>query len=144
MLSPPDPKQEMIDKGAVYYANKAEALEYDDPLVCIGLAKTVLKYVKDMKVVPVDPFFWRSFFVSDDKNEDRLGGLSIYYNNFEVTDLEFFLQPTVVSLAEYMVDSKGIYRYRWGDAVLRYMTLAVFARPDQYLVRKFDYIHPCY
>ena len=40
----------------------------------------------------------------------------------------------------------GIFKYRWGDAVLRYLVLAIFAEDDQIINRNSTnimYCHPC-
>ena len=53
----------------------------------------------------------------------------------QVCDFDFFLSPEAVKLSDYMVSTYGIYRFRWGDALLRYMTLSLLATPDQVRVR---------
>ena len=44
----------------------------------------------------------------------------IYYTNFEVVRVQWALSYDVKKLADHVVDSNGIYRYRWGDALIRY------------------------
>ena len=56
---------------------------------------------------------------------------------------EFFTKPEIINLSNQVVNSLGIYYHRWGDAPLRYMTLAMFANRSQVLKRSFDYQHPC-
>lgn len=65
-------------------------------------------------------------------------GLAVY-NNFEIVRLEWFLQPSVQDFTAAVCASGGIYDYRWGDAPLRYLTLALFSEPKQVLNRMRDY-----
>lgn len=60
--------------------------------------------------------------------------------------MEFFLRPEVLKWTAALMKTGGIYKYRWGDAGLRYVTLAVFASEHEVLHRmKLDikYCHPC-
>jgi hypothetical protein len=124
----------MRDKNAVYYAN--EVREDEPHFVTEGLPEAALEYARSKGLIPKNETYWRSFFRSD-------GGVRTYYNNFEVCDLDYFTQPDIQQMTDWVVDTYGIYRHRWGDAPLRYMTLGLFARPDQVLLRDFDYQHPC-
>ena len=54
-----------------------------------------------------------------------------YYNNFELVSMTFFRRPEVTHWTKYIMNSLGTYRHRWGDAPLRYITLALFATDDQ-------------
>lgn len=71
----------------------------------------------------------------------------LFYNNFEVAHVPFFFRPEVRHWTAAVMDSGGIYKYRWGDAVLRYLTLALFAEPNQIMHARKDvelpYCHPC-
>lgn len=50
-----------------------------------------------------------------------------YYNNFEIVKLEAFRRPDVREwLAEVQRDPNNIYKYRWGDAPIRYATVNMF------------------
>lgn len=124
----------MNDTGAVYYAN---LVAEDEPLfVTETLVETAREYVASSGLIPVDEEYWESFFRPD-------GGVRTYYNNFEVCDLDFFSRPGVQKMTDWIVDTYGIHRHRWGDAPLRYMTLALFATREQVLLRDFPYTHPC-
>jgi hypothetical protein len=125
--------QEMMDRNAVYYGNERGA---DPSRVSKDLFQTATGYIKEKKIIPKDLPFWASFDQGD-------GRVAIYYNNFEVCDFDFFLQGEVVEMTNWIVNTLGIHRYRWGDAPLRYMTLSIFARADQILMREFEYRHPC-
>jgi len=63
-------------------------------------------------------------------------------NNFEVTDLDFFLSPEVTGFADAITRSFGIYKWRWGDAILRYLTIALYANPDEVIWTENDPKYP--
>ena len=44
----------------------------------------------------------------------------IYYTNFEVVSLEWARSNNHKIFMDYIIDSKGIYNFRWGDALIRY------------------------
>jgi hypothetical protein len=126
--------QQMAENKAVYYANEIASDTYHST---IDLVQTAQNYMRKENITPKDMSFWESL----DKGD---GSLATYYNNFEICDFDFFLRQDIVEMTDWMVDTLGIYRYRWGDAPLRYMTLSVFASTDQIFMREFEYRHPCF
>lgn len=124
----------MKETGVVYYGNEMQ--NWEPQWVTEGLPEAARAYVQSKGIAPKNQTYWDSFFRSD-------GGVLIYYNNFEVCDLDFFTLPEIREMADGIVDTYGIHRHRWGDAPLRYMTLSLFAKPDQVLMRDFEYQHPC-
>lgn len=128
----------MRNKTAVYMAN-FETLDYEVVLRgTLKLKKLVMNYINATKIIVQNPKqFQRAF-----NNESA----RTYWNNFEITQIKFFCQDNVTKWVNKVIESKGIYTYRWGDAILRYLTLAIFARKDQVIHREkfgFDYCHPC-
>lgn len=94
-----------------------------------GLRKFVSKYVRNVLKSVTHPNFW--YIVQHPDNGDRKC-MPSFYNNFEFVDLERFRADQ--SLTEWFdaVDAEGrIYRNRWGDAPLRFLTLALFFRPHE-------------
>ena len=118
---------------AVYYANEVQS---EVPSMTYKLEETAREYVASHRIIPPDTAFWQSFF-------NQNGTVKLFYNNFEVCDVDFFLRKEVQEMSEWFIESQGIYRHRWGDAPLRYMTLAMFADPSQVLAKHFAYRHPC-
>ena len=60
--------------------------------------------------------------------------------------MKFFQRLEVKKWTKAVLDSQGIYKYRWGDAPLRFITLALFAEEKQVIHRKdlnISYCHPC-
>ena len=55
----------------------------------------------------------------------------VFYNNFEVAKVAHFLRPDVRNFTDAVRRGGGIFQRRWGDAIVRYMQVALFARPDE-------------
>ncbi|CAM4979272.1 unnamed protein product [Rotaria socialis] len=130
--------EEMERKKAVYFANT----DWIDTEVALPgtmkLKDFALHYQNQTGLIERDPKMIKNSF----KDDAILG----YYNNFEIMKISFFLSPDVRRWVQYIEDTRGIYKYRWGDALLRYLTLAYFAAPGTTLRRadyNLSYCHPC-
>lgn len=56
----------------------------------------------------------------------------VYYTNFVVYSVHFFLDPQVLELSRYLNEYRdGFFRYRWTDQSLAHKVLGVFAGPDE-------------
>ena len=67
----------------------------------------------------------------------------MFYTNFEIMNVSWFSRPRAVAFAR-AVDATGqIFGNRWGDAPLRWLTLALFAGRSQLLCfgGEYDYRH---
>lgn len=128
----------MREKQAVYFANN-EVTDYENVLPgTMKLRDFVEDYVKQRQVQPKDPERMSKAFGND--------SALAYWNNFEINEIAFFRQKSVLDWVDAIDHSWGIYKYRWGDADLRYLTLALFARKEQLLHRldyNLEYCHPC-
>lgn len=68
-----------------------------------------------------------------------------FYNNFEIVNVPWFRRQEVRDFIDYMTlqPPHGVYRYRWGDAPLRYLALALGgARDNDTAVIMSSYQHP--
>ena len=128
----------MRQRNAVYFANQ-EGIDYE-----IGLPGTIrvqsffFEYMKENNVSVKNPQRLAKAFENNDSRT--------YYNNFEVTKIKFFRQYRVTQWVDAVDQSHGIFLYRWGNAILRYLTLAAFAGADKVLHRtdfNLPYCHPC-
>merc|ERR1712048_845368 len=54
-----------------------------------------------------------------------------YYNNFEVAYVPYFMQPAVQSFTAAVLDTNFIIERRWGDAIMRFLQVALFSRYEQ-------------
>jgi hypothetical protein len=117
----------------VYLGNTIQ----DDDMV-VNLTTTAHAYVDTYKIIPSSLIMWTQSF-------QKPGRIRQYYNNFEITHVPFFLSKSVMHWNKAIMTSEGIHRYRWGDHVLRYLTLALFAKESQIRTRKdvgIEYCHP--
>jgi hypothetical protein len=123
---------------AVYFANE-QSLEAAELLPGTNLLELVVKdYVQTRSIQPKDPLKYLTAF--------EMSSVNTYSNNFEIVSIEFFRSPEVTSFIAHVEASLGIFRYRWGDSALRYLSLALFASEDQILFKKnfnIAYRHPC-
>ena len=124
------------EKNAVYIANIIFA---DLAEVTKGLKELTLSHVKKHNIIPMNLERFGNAFLDDT--------CLLYYNNFEVVSIDFFLTPPVLNFAKAVLEDGGIYRYRWGDHILRYVELSLFAKKSEVLEMDrdyhIDYCHGC-
>lgn len=65
----------------------------------------------------------------------------IFYNNFFVTNLKWWVQPHVQGWLQHLVHSGGFYKFRWGDAPVQTITLGMFMPNDKIIEFSFGYKH---
>lgn len=125
-------------KNAVYFANN-QLIEYENGLPdTMKLKDICLTYKKNTNISLDDPKKFEHTFLKN--------GIRTYYNNFEIMNTHFFRRTDVRQWIDMIDATHGIYKYRWGDAVLRYLTLMFFAKSEQILHRQtynLSYCHPC-
>jgi hypothetical protein len=129
----------MIKSNAVYIANRREV---DFEYVLPGLTRVrnlTVDFINKYKIIPRNPGMFADIF-------NRTMEIPNYWNNFEVVDLSFMRRKEVVDFIQAVDESRGIFLYRWGDAPLRYIMLALFTNASQVLHRGklgLGYCHPC-
>lgn len=122
---------------AVYMANK---ILLEDPKLPSQrkVGSLTLNYLRENNIVPKQMDMWVGAFPDD--------SIRLYYNNFEIGSVAFFRRPDVQAYADMLVNSGGIFKYRWGDAGIRYLTMAIYAHEHEVLhLEDFgvNYLHPC-
>jgi hypothetical protein len=103
----------------------------------LKLPQLAREYVRNYSVVPKNPKEWSEAFPT--------GTVHTFDNNFEVAQVEFFRRSEVRQWTQAVLESAGIFKYRWGDAALRYLTMALFATKEEVLTRRsfsIKYCHP--
>jgi hypothetical protein len=129
----------MIKHKALYLANKKEAdLEYILPGLTL-IQNFTVAYTKNNKIIAQNPNMLADVLHNPIE-------IPHFWNNFEIVDLSFMQQDNVIDFIEAVDESRGIFLYRWGDAPLRYITLALFTNSTQILHRRqlgLYYCHPC-
>lgn len=117
-----------LPAGAVY----APHLEEHFVSKTHRLLEHTQQYLRDTNHTPLHTKMWQTVLAW----QTRGTALPSFYNNFEVTRVDFFRQPRVAAYQRHVTERPphGVFVHRWGDAPVRYLTVALFARPDQ-LVR---------
>jgi hypothetical protein len=129
---------EMRAKNAVYFANNVDVDLEEQLPGTMKLKQITDKYIQQNNIAVKQ----RDMFDGAFHN----GIVNNYYNNFEVSKTKFFQREDVRRWVDAIDATQGIFKYRWGDAVLRYLTLAIFAQPNEVLHRlhyNLSYCHKC-
>jgi hypothetical protein len=108
----------------------------DHPEVVKGLWDITKKYIEENKIQPT---FLHKF---------TPGGVwdrTIYYMNFEISKLDFWRSEKFMNYFNYLDQSGGIYKYRWGDTGIRSLAIYMFM-PEKQVYRFSDiaYSHQSY
>ncbi|CAF3393477.1 unnamed protein product [Rotaria socialis] len=129
---------EMRRKNAVYFANDIDVdLETQLPGT-MNMKQVTSDYIKKNNIHPKQMNMLNQAF-----NNNTVWN---YFNNFEVSKVEFFRRREVRHWVDTIDSTHGIFKYRWGDAVLRYLTMALFAESHEVLHRpayNLPYCHKC-
>ena len=129
----------MARERAVYMANQKEA---DFEIILRGttiIRELLTIYVNNSRVAPRNPTMFADIY-------KRRWEIPVFWNNFEIVEISFMRRKEVIDFIRAVDESQGIFLYRWGDALLRFITLALFSNESQILHRvqlNFTYCHPC-
>ena len=85
---------------------------YDSKACVKGLWKAAGKYIKTHKIK-------QTFFKKWPENQ-------IFYNNFEISKIDFWRSKEYKNYINYIYRLGGIYYYRWGDAPVKSLGLSLF------------------
>ena len=120
-------------------ANRRE-VDFDYVLPGMILVRNLtVAFMKKYRIIPQNPDMMADVF-------NHTIEIPNYWNNLEVIDLSLIRRKEVVDFMRWIDESRGIFLYRWGDAPLRYITLALFVNATQILHLdnlKLGYCHPC-
>lgn len=72
---------------------------------------------------------FKHFFETDKDKHFR----KVYYTNFEIFNMSWFKSDEYQSFYKFIDESAGIYKYRWGDHILRYIALNCLSSPNKCL-----------
>lgn len=135
----PDVFQIIVKHQALYIANH-RTLDYDWVLPGMTRVRNVTStFIAEHHIQVQHP----EMFADINNHTQQIPN---FWNNFEVLDLSLMRRKEVMHFIDAIDRSKGISLYRWGDAPLRYITLALFVKPSEILHRvplKLEYCHPC-
>jgi hypothetical protein len=129
----------MIQHQALYMANQRE-VDFDYVLPgMIRIRNLTVDFIKKHNITVQNPDMFADIF-------NKPLEIPNFWNNVEVVDLSFMQRKDVLDFTKAVDDSRGIFLYRWGDAPLRYVMLALFVNATQILHRGklgLGYCHPC-
>eukprot|EP00586_Coscinodiscus_wailesii_P009120 CAMPEP_0172523466 /NCGR_PEP_ID=MMETSP1066-20121228/293677_1 /TAXON_ID=671091 /ORGANISM="Coscinodiscus wailesii, Strain CCMP2513" /LENGTH=146 /DNA_ID=CAMNT_0013306541 /DNA_START=719 /DNA_END=1155 /DNA_ORIENTATION=- len=95
-----------------------------------GLYDFAVEYMKKNRIVPANMKLWEHV-ESAWRGElgDRTKTLPVFQTNFEVDRVAFFKRYDVMKWHAALTEKEpfGVFRYRWGDAQTRVLTMAMFA-----------------
>lgn len=99
-----------------------------------GLIDFTENFLKEIKRFPGNPFMW-DFIQATWKTH---GTLPVFNTNFEVSRKSFMLRPDVVAWHNALTEKEpyGVFRYRWGDAVTRFLTMALFTTNEKVMTSR--------
>jgi len=63
----------------------------------------------------------------------------LYYTNFELCNIEWFQNPPWTMMFKDIDNSGGMYKYRWGDHIIRYIGVRLFVPPEQ--IKRITTVH---
>lgn len=102
----------------------------DDISVSEGFGTFVHQYVSRHKIIVKNPKMFQEIPNESNQLSPALN------NNFEVSNVGFMKDPEVKKFHEALTEQEpfGVFRYRWGDALERYATMAIFASEDMVVI----------
>ena len=100
------------------------AIVIESPLCMIGLWEAASNYMKLLKLESQYLKRWPRF--------------GMFYNNFEISNLRIWRSREYRGFMRHVDGLGGIYKYRWGDAPIKSIALAMFVSPEK--IHKFKRI----
>jgi hypothetical protein len=115
-----------LPSGVVYAAN---SIQRDTEQVSAGIWDLAEAHVKQHKLTPKNKRLWRMAKLKWARRRQ----MPTFYTNFEVSRLDFFRRDEVMDFLETITEKPpyGVFHHRWGDAIVRFLTIAIFAEPHQ-------------
>jgi hypothetical protein len=129
----------MVKHQALYLANSKDVDSENVLPGMIQVRNVTIDFINKYKIKVKNPDMFADIF-------KKATEVPNYWNNIEVIDLSLIRRSEVASFLQAVDESNGIFLYRWGDAPLRFIVLALFVEPSQILHREklgLAYCHPC-
>eukprot|EP00527_Entomoneis_sp_CCMP2396_P008825 CAMPEP_0198143784 /NCGR_PEP_ID=MMETSP1443-20131203/10402_1 /TAXON_ID=186043 /ORGANISM="Entomoneis sp., Strain CCMP2396" /LENGTH=297 /DNA_ID=CAMNT_0043807069 /DNA_START=266 /DNA_END=1159 /DNA_ORIENTATION=+ len=139
----PDIERTQGSNSKSHYVYSANRISRDGPTYTSGLMDLTEKFIESNGIIPQNGALWNEI----KKEYNKTARVKLVYNNFEVANISFFQQPNVMAYQHAVseVEPFGVFRKRWGDAVVRIITLALFAEDSTVnWIPEEGYMHPCY
>jgi hypothetical protein len=128
-----------LPPGIVYAAN---GIKLDPERVSTGIFDLAREYVQTFNIIPKNKKLWQLAETTWAKKQQ----MPSFYNNFEVDRVSFFRRENVMDFQRAMTEQPpfGVFVHRWGDAIVRFLTIAIYAEPGELYqpnTKRF-YLHP--
>ena len=116
----------------VYHANRRY---FEAAIVSTNFDEFCASYVQKHNITIQNMELYKLISTRDKNNQSTA---PLFFNNFEVVNIEFMQRPEIQQFHEALTEHEpfGVFRYRWGDAVERYATMAIFVPPTQIFGQK--------
>lgn len=125
---------EYLENNNKVYGYVAEIPEWEP--VTIGVDTFFINIINEYKLTP--------YFINKILDVNKFN-LRHFYNNIEIVKLSYFENDTVKLLTKLVNESGNIYRWRWGDNLLRTFILSITVDLSKlYKFEDFDYSHVWY
>mmetsp|Transcript_22369 Transcript_22369/g.48144 ORF Transcript_22369/g.48144 Transcript_22369/m.48144 type:complete len:335 (+) Transcript_22369:126-1130(+) len=108
---------------------RANTIQTDNPAQYVrGLMQLTRMYMEKKNLKPRNEELWEQA----NRLSLKMGRLPSFDTNFEVSKVSFFAREDVMDYQMAVADQQpfGVFRQRWGDAHVRFLTLALFAEPS--------------
>jgi len=129
--------ERMRERGC-YYGYRF--ITHEGPPVTNDLWQTFINWTVTMQFPPPhNSWVWR--MISPRYDFQEYTGF-MFYNNFEVVDIEWFKNDDYRSLFKTLEDAGGFWHWRWGDAPIRTLGIGYLMEPEKIcLMGGFCYDH---
>lgn len=127
-----------MESRSARYGLRLSVVELPD--VLIGLPEAAQFWVVAQKVKPDEMWILKHCkppSITGIGNWDR----RIFYNNFFITDISFWMQPHVQGWLDFLESLRGFHKFRWGDAPVHTWTVGMFLKQKEVMEFQFPYQH---
>jgi len=99
-----------------------------------GLVDFAENYLEEQGRVPKNAMLWQFIKTTWEKEST----LPLFMTNMEVSRKSLMYRPEIRAWHEALTEKEpfGVFRYRWGDAVVRYVTAAMFLSNSEVMVER--------
>jgi hypothetical protein len=119
----------LSSETTVYHANQ---IAHDEDMVVEGFVQFVVDYVHKNNLPIRNPPLWDVLLSSfHQKKNDTTAPM--VGTNLEVVRISWMQSPEVMAWHYAVTEEEplGVFRNRWGDAIVRFATMAIFAAPEE-------------
>lgn len=116
----------VLPSGVVYAVND---IHQDIEQVSKGIWDLAEAYVMQHQLTPKNERLWRMAKVQWVRRRQ----MPTFYTSFEVSHVDFFRRKEVMDFLETITEKPpyGVFQHQWGDAIVRFLTIVIFAEPHQ-------------